>query len=191
MADTRKNRPHWLETLNGPRHEIALQVFLAIVLFHWLEHLFQGFQVYVLGWPVPKAMGFLGYFFPWLMRTESLHYFYALVMLIGLWILRPGFTNPVERRWWTASLVLQFFHHIEHLLLFIQALTGHYLAGRAVPTSLLQLWVPRVELHLFYNTVVFVPMAVAMYYHMFPLPTEASAQQCTCSWERRGDPAVA
>jgi len=30
------------------------------------------------------------------------------------------------------------------------------------------LWVPRVELHLFYNTIVFIPMVVAMYFHMFP-----------------------
>jgi hypothetical protein len=37
-----------------------------------------------------------------------------------------------------------------------------------VPTSLLQVWVPRVELHLFYNTIVFVPMVIAMYFHMFP-----------------------
>jgi hypothetical protein len=35
--------------------------------------------------------------------------------------------------------------------------------GNAVPTSILQLWFPRLELHLFYNTVVFVPMVVAMY----------------------------
>ena len=45
---------------------------------------------------------------------------------------------------------------------------GHNLFGRPVPTSLMQLWVPRVELHLFYNTIVFIPMVIAMYYHMFP-----------------------
>lgn len=172
-----------LDTLNGRRHELALQVFLVIVLGHWAEHLLQAFQIYVLGWPVPQALGLLGYFYPPLIKSETLHYGYAVVMLIGLWVLRPGF--PVggrDRRWWTVALVIQFFHHIEHLLLLIQAQTGHNLAGRPVPTSLVQLIVPRVELHLFYNTIVFIPMVVAMYYHMFPSAAEASAQRCTCSW---------
>jgi len=46
-----------------------------------------------------------------------------------------------------------------------------------------QIWVPRVELHLFYNTIVFIPMVVAMYYHMFPTKSDARAQKCTCNWE--------
>ena len=171
------------EELNGARHEIALQVFMVIVLAHWAEHLFQAIQIYVLGWPVPEARGLIGYFIPWLIRSEALHYAYAVVMLIGLWLLRPGFTGTRDRRWWTAALGIQFVHHFEHLLLIIQAMTGHNLAGRPVPTSLIQLWVPRVELHLFYNTIVFIPMVVAMYYHMFPSPSESKAYRCTCSWD--------
>jgi hypothetical protein len=54
-----------------------------------------------------------------------------------------------------------------------------------VPTSIVQLWVPRVELHLFYNTVVFIPMMIAMYYHMFPPLFESSRPQCTCAWDHR------
>jgi hypothetical protein len=42
--------------------------------------------------------------------------------------------------------------------------------------------VPRVELHLFYNTVVFIPMVIAMYYHLFPTAVEASRQSCSCAW---------
>ena len=59
-----------------------------------------------------------------------------------------------------------------------------------MPTSLIQLWVPRVELHLFYNTIVFIPMVIAMYYHLFPPAAESTAQnvergqQCTCAWHR-------
>jgi hypothetical protein len=173
--------PTFAERLNGPRHELALQVFMVIVLAHWAEHLLQAFQIYVLGWPVPEARGALGYFYPWLIRSEALHYGYALVMLAGLWLLRPGFTG-VSRRWWTIALGIQFFHHIEHGLLQAQAILGHNLFGRPVPTSLVQLWVPRVELHLFYNTIVFIPMVIAMYYHMFPPLTEASTQKCTCAW---------
>jgi hypothetical protein len=51
-----------------------------------------------------------------------------------------------------------------------------------VPTSLIQLWIPRVELHLFYNTIVFIPMVIGMYYHLFPPAAERSTFQCTCAW---------
>lgn len=172
------------DRLNGSQHELALRLFMAIVLTHWAEHLLQAFQIYVLNWPVPQARGLLGYFYPWLIRSEALHYGYAVVMLAGLWVLRPGFTGVGDRRWWTVALGIQFFHHIEHLLLLIQAQSGHNLMGRPVPTSLVQLLVPRVELHLFYNTIVFIPMVVAMYYHLFPSASEAMAQKCTCSWDR-------
>jgi hypothetical protein len=174
----------FLGQINGPRHELALRLFMVIVLAHWAEHLLQALQIYALGWPVPEARGLLGYFYPWLIRSELLHYGYAVVMLAGLWMLRPGFTAPRERQWWTLALCIQFFHHIEHALLFGQALTGHNLFGRPVPTSLVQLWVPRVELHLFYNTIVFIPMVIAMYHHMFPAPEEAGGHQCTCAWHR-------
>ena len=175
----------WLERLNGPRHERALQLFMVIVLAHWAEHLLQAFQIYALGWPVPQARGVLGVFFPWVIRSEILHYGYALVMLAGLWILRPGFIGTLDRRWWTMALAIQFFHHIEHALLQGQAILGQNLFGRPVPTSLAQLWVPRVELHLFYNTIVFVPMVIAMYFHMFPPASEARKPQCTCVWNHR------
>lgn len=174
-----------VERLNGPLHERALQLFMVIVLAHWAEHLLQALQIYVLGWPVPESLGALGYFYPWLVRSELLHYGYALVMLAGLWLLRRGFTGVQDRRWWTVALCIQFFHHFEHALLQGQFLLGQNLLDRPVPTSLAQLWVPRVELHLFYNTIVFVPMVVAMYYHMFPPQEEAAPQQCTCAWHSR------
>ena len=174
----------FLQRLNTEWHERALQGFMVIVLAHWAEHLLQAIQIYALGWPVPQARGILGYFFPYLVTSEILHYGYALVMLTALWMLRPGFTGVSDRKWWTIALSIQFFHHIEHFLLQGQYLLGHNLFGRPVPTSLVQLWVPRVELHLFYNTIVFIPMMVAMYYHMFPPPAEAGQQQCTCAWHR-------
>jgi hypothetical protein len=173
----------FLDRLNGRHHEFALRTFMVIVLAHWGEHLFQAFQIYVLGWPVPKALGMLGLIYPWLIRSELLHYAYALVMLVGIWMLRPGFTGVVDRKWWTVSLGIQFFHHVEHFLLLMQAATGHNLMGRPVPTSLIQLWVPRVELHLFYNTIVFVPMMIAMYYHLFPPAAERTTFRCTCAWD--------
>jgi hypothetical protein len=176
-----------VERLNGRHHELALRVFMVIVLAHWGEHLFQAFQIYVLGWPVPQALGMLGMVFPWLIRSELLHYGYALVMLVGLWMLRPGFTGVLDRRWWTIALWIQFWHHIEHLALLMQVAVGHNLAGRPVPTSFVQLVVPRVELHLFYNTVVFVPMIIGMYYHMFPPETEHASFECACAWYREAE----
>lgn len=181
----------FVDRLNGPGHELALRAFMVIVLAHWAEHLLQALQIYALGWPVPESRGALGHFFPWLVKSETLHYGYAIVMLAGLWVLRPGFRGVSDRRWWTIALGIQFFHHIEHALLQTQALLGQNLFGQPVPTSLVQLWVPRVELHLFYNTIVFIPMVVAMYYHMFPPSPDAAAQKCSCAWHRGRVPATA
>jgi hypothetical protein len=38
-----------------------------------------------------------------------------------------------------------------------------------------------VELHLFHNTIVFLPMAIAMYYHLFPPATEKNQPVCSCA----------
>jgi len=166
--------------LNGPWHERALQAFMVVVLAHWAEHLAQAYQVYVLAWPPHQAGGVLGQTFPWLVHSEVLHYGYALIMLAGLWTFLPGFVGR-SHTWWLVALVIQFWHHIEHALLQSQVIAGRTLFGAAVPTSILQLWFPRLELHLFYNTVVFVPMMVAMYYHLFPSAPEGAAMRCSCA----------
>src|SRR5499425_3417202 len=170
------------EKLNSRWHERALQIFMVIVLAHWGEHLVQAYQIYVMHWPRPKALGLLGLFYPWLIQTETLHYGYALVMLIGLWVLRKGFTGP-SHTWWMVALGIQFWHHIEHFLLIYQATVHHNFWHKPVPCSVLQLVFPRVELHLFYNTIVFIPMVVAMYKHMFPGEGEGNPR-CTCEWGR-------
>ena len=89
-----------IDRLNGVWHKPALLTFTAIVLAHWAEHLTQAFQIYVLKWPIPKALGFLGLFYPWLVKSEVLHYLYALVMLVGIWVFRKGFKGRA-RMWWT------------------------------------------------------------------------------------------
>lgn len=171
--------------LNGVWHERALQIFLAVVLAHWAEHLAQAFQVYFLGWTVEASRGVLGLWFPWLVSSELLHYAYALVMLVGIWVLLPGFTG-VSRPWWIASLAIQFWHHIEHALLQVQALVGQNLFNSPIPMSLVQIWIPRVELHLLYNSLVFAPMMVAMYHHMFPPEGDVAHMRCTCAVRPRG-----
>jgi len=169
-----------LAWLNGRHHKAALNVFMVVVAAHWAEHIVQAYQIWVLGWPRPQARGVLGQFFPWLVTSETLHYGYALVMLLFLFLLRPGFTGRA-RTWWTVALVIQFWHHIEHLLLLIQAQSGHNFWGKPVPTSVLQLVFPRVELHLFYNSIVFIPMVIAMYLHARPSPAEQRKMACSCA----------
>ena len=173
-----------LRKLNEEWHERVLWAFTAIVLAHWAEHLLQAYQIYALHWPRPKAGGFLGLFYPWMVKSEALHYGYAIIMLIGIYLLREGFIGR-SATWWTICLCIQIWHHFEHGLLQMQAILQHNFFGSPVPMSILQLVVPRVELHLFYNAAVFIPMVVAMYYHKFPTDGERAHQTCSCALKPR------
>lgn len=152
----------WLRQLNGPWHRRALSAYMVVVFGHWAEHIAQAYQVFVLEWNRPDAGGVLGLWLPQLASSEVLHFVYNLGLLLGLVCLRAGFHSRA-RAWWTAALAIQAWHFFEHLLLQAQWLTGFYLFGASQQTSLLQLWVPRVELHFLYNSVVFVPMLVALF----------------------------
>jgi hypothetical protein len=177
------------DKLNGIWHEKALWAYTAIVLAHWAEHFVQAFQIYVMGWKLADARGVLGLYFPALIKSELLHYGYALVMLVCFWILRKGFVGR-SYTWWMVAFWIQFWHHIEHGLLQAQAILGSNLAGSPVPLSLAQFVIPRVELHLFYNTLVTIPMVIAMFYHMFPTPEEEAHTNCSCSWHPKSQPSM-
>ncbi|WP_246249716.1 hypothetical protein [Actinomadura litoris] len=179
------HRPTWMTRLNAGGHRTGLNVFFLIVLGHWAEHLVQAYQIWVLGRPVPESRGILGQWFPWLIKSEGLHYGFAVVMLVAFILLRPGFSGR-SRTWWNIALGIQVWHHFEHLLLLIQAQSGHNIGGRAVPTSIIQLLVPRVELHLFYNAVVFAPMVVAMLLHRRDAAAAGpgGARSCDCAVAR-------
>jgi hypothetical protein len=172
-----------LGALNGRYHRAALNAFLVVVVAHWAEHIVQAYQIWVMHRPRPASRGILGQFYPWLVKSEWLHYGYALVMLVFLFLLRPGFVGRAKA-WWTVALVIQFWHHIEHLLLLLQAQTHHNYFGKSVPTSVLQLAFPRVELHLFYNSIVFIPMVIGMYLHARPTVKELNAMACSCVGHR-------
>ena len=176
------------ESLNTRWHRAALLSFLGIVLFHWLEHIIQAYQFFVMHWPRPMSMGLVGMYYPWLMKSEVLHYGFALVMLIGLWVLRKGFTGT-SRTWWMVAFWIQFWHHFEHFILFYQAQTQQFWFGGTVPTSVGQIWIPRIELHLIYNALVFIPMVVAMYYHTYPPARDTVKAMCMCA--RHRTPALA
>lgn len=165
--------------LNGRHHLAAVTLFTLVVVAHWGEHVAQAVQIWALDTPRPQARGILGDFFPWLVSSEWLHYGYAIVMLIGLALLRGGFVGRA-RRFWDIALYIQVWHHFEHLLLLIQAQTGTTIGDSKVPTSILQLFFPRVELHLFYNAIVTIPMVIAVVLHLRPSRTELAAMQCSC-----------
>lgn len=169
-----------LHALNGRWHFAALVTFGVVVSAHLVEHLVQAVQIWALGWTRPEAGGVLGLAFPWLITSEWLHFGYAVVMIVGLALLLPGFAGQA-RTWWRISLWIQAWHFFEHLLLFVQAQAGVNLLGRPMPTSIVQVFLPRVELHLFYNAVVMIPMAVALAYHLYPRRSERAASACTCS----------
>nr|MDT0656865.1 hypothetical protein [Micromonospora sp. DSM 115978] len=180
MAYQRTNpKTGLLDQINGPHHRAAVNIFAFIVVAHWAEHIVQAVQIWGLGWTRPQSRGVLGMPFPWLVEQEWLHYGYALIMLVGFWALRKGFVGQ-SRSWWMLAFWIQVWHHFEHLILLLQWHTGLYLAGKAAPTSIIQLIVPRVELHLFYNAVVTLPMLVAMYYHLRPNRVDAAAMTCSC-----------
>jgi hypothetical protein len=156
-------RAHVAAWLNGPGHARALVVFLALVCAHMLEHVAQAIQVYALGWPRDQALGLLGLVWPWLVQSEWLHFTDVLLTLVGLLILRSGFRGEA-RRWWTAAIIVGTWHLFEHSLLLGQALTRSTLWGAPQPTSVLQLIVPRIELHLVYNGVVLAAIFTALAY---------------------------
>jgi len=183
-----------VEALNTRYHKVGLRIFMVIVLAHWAEHIVQALQIWALGMERPAAKGVLGFVFPWLVESEALHYGYAIIMLVGLFLFRPGFVGQ-SRKWWDAALVIQFWHHIEHFLLLGQAVAGTNLFGQAVPTSVAQLAIGRVELHLFYNAVVFIPMVVAMALHIRPPKEDLQKMMCSCathahSHKREREPAT-
>lgn len=152
-------RPMSMDRSRSSRRALAL--FMVVVLGHWAEHLFQAFQIWGLGWPPDRALGALGLVAPDLVRSEWLHWSYNLFVFGGIVFLSPAFDGPA-RRWWGAAGVTQGWHFAEHMLLLVQASIGKNLLGAEAPTSLVQLVVPRVELHLFYNAIVTGLMVVGL-----------------------------
>lgn len=169
-----------LTKLNTVWHQRAMWIFFAIVVAHWVEHLVQAGQIWLLGWNRPDSRGVVGQWFPVVVTEEWLHLGYAVIMLAGLLLLLPGMTGRA-RLWWKIAIAIQIWHFAEHFLLWLQAALDQPFFGQPIATSVVQLAFPRVELHLFYNVAVFLPMLVAMYFHMVPPAKElAEPSRCTC-----------
>lgn len=165
LARARRQGPvHGLviDVLNGSSHLPSLLIYLLIVGGHFAEHALQIVQVFVLGWDRPDAGGLLGLLFPTAAANETLHFTYNTLQITGLILLAPGFRQaPLALRWWLAALVLQSWHWLEHAFLIWQHATGIYFYGAIKQMSILERFVPRVELHFAYNLLAFVPTMVA------------------------------
>jgi hypothetical protein len=168
-----------LANLNGRHHKQALILFTLAVTVHYFEHIGQAVEVLGLGWKSKDAGGFIGLLYPPAVTSEIMHYSFAVFMTIGFWVLRPAFKGRALR-WWTLAFVIEFWHHFEQFLLITQHYAHHYLFGGTEPTSVLQIFFPRLELHLFYNTIVAIPMVVALVFHFRPDASERARAVCNC-----------
>lgn len=163
MTALQMNKNNFMGKLNTVWHEKALWVYIAIVLGHFSEHLVQVYQVYVMGWLPKQAGGVLGLWFPWLAESEVLHILYNGSMWIGIILLYQGIKSiqGPTKTYWNIALVFQSWHLFEHVILMYQYLTKNFWFGGTVQTSVGQIWFSRVELHFFYNLIVFIPLAIA------------------------------
>lgn len=144
------------------RYLHVVTLFALVVLAHWVEHVVQVIQIHVLGVPPQRALGAVGWAFPGLVESEWLHFAFNLVLLVGLVVLLDTFRGR-PRTWWQLAIAAQCWHFFEHWLLFAQAQTGARFFGTDAPTSVLQLIVPRADLHLVYNGVVTVVVLIALF----------------------------
>lgn len=112
--------------------------------------------------PPEESLGVLGLWFPGVATSEWLHYVYNALVLGGLLLIRGRFHGRASL-WWNVAICIQLWHHIEHAILLGQSASGNNLFGARAPSSVLQLIVPRVELHLAYNALVTVPIALALW----------------------------
>lgn len=142
---------------------MKMKLFGGLMIAHWLEHLFQIYQVYIQHVDRACALGMLGMRYPWLVRTEVLHFGFAVLTVFGFWFAAQNyFDSWTAAKVWAVGFFASVWHLCEHTLLFSQAVSHHNLFGRPVPVSLLQLFFPRIELHLFYNSIVTILMVAAL-----------------------------
>jgi hypothetical protein len=199
--------------LNTIWHRPALLLFTLIVLEYWCEQFVRLFQVHVLLRPIDQSLGMLGTFWPWLVQSELSHYLVAVSMLIGLWLLRKGFTGRA-RVWWMLALGIQFWVHIKSALIEYQIIAGHDFLDAPVPIGLIQmlgliegpaatgfnglltgppshpvnalLFVVRgVEVHMIYSTIVIIPLCIGVLFHLFPSRVEEQHMGCRCACNKR------
>jgi hypothetical protein len=168
---------HW--RINGEWHRWALLVAFAPILFHMFEHVLQVTQVYVLNVDRADALGLLGIWLPRLMRAEVVHFGFSVYTLLAILLLGGAIVG--RARWFgVIALSVQSWHLFEHTLLLTQRSIDNFFLGTAGPSSLVELLIPRVELHFVYNATVFTGILVAMLLHAYPPRGETARPRCGC-----------
>ena len=119
-----------------------MKLFYTVLKLHFLEHLAQMIQVYILNMPRTESLGLIGLWFPYLIRSEWLHFGFAIYTLNGIY----RYTNN------KTAFYLQLFHTVEHIILINQYFLGY------AATGIGGIWFPRIELHFFYNLIVLLPL---------------------------------
>lgn len=125
-----------------------------IVYFHLFEHLTQMVQLHWLGWSRMDSLGILGLFYPFLVRSEILHYGFSLFMVI--------FMIPLsyKNEYYYTATILALLHHVEHFGLLMQYLFQDYWFNESRPMTFLEQFIPRIELHFIYNLIVLTPIII-------------------------------
>ena len=139
-----------------------LVIYLTLITAHFFEHVVQMLQLYILHWPRAQCLGLLGLKYPMLVHNELLHFTFAVITLLGLFLFKP--VSAQAYRWWNNTINVSIFHLGEHSLLLYQYITKNYLFGGTTPTAIGQIWFPRLELHFFYNLIISVFLTIFIYY---------------------------
>jgi hypothetical protein len=147
---------------HGKEHKRLLALYMAVVVLHACEHILQLYQFAVLGWARPASGGLLGLWAPQLAMSELLHFGYNSFQLVGLLALLGGFKGRA-RTMWIIATCLQGWHWFEHALIQMQWITKLYLYNGPKQMSVLEILLPRIELHFLYNMIVLIPTVIAVY----------------------------
>ena len=172
--------------INGPWHGRALLILFAPILFHMFEHTTQAVQVYVLNVQREDALGLLGVWMADLIRGEAVHFSFALYTLASI-LLVGGAGVGLARSFGLMAVAVQSWHLFEHSLLIYQRTVDSFFFGASEPTSLMQLLVPRVELHFIYNSAVFAAIVIALLLHAYPPRGETVRSSCDCAMDTQAE----
>lgn len=139
--------------------------FMLVLLGHFVEHVYQLGQIHGAHTARPMALGLFGGWWPALVKTETMHYGFAAFMLAGLVWFWPKFAWHVDHGhhapvfWWTAALIFQCWHFLEHNVLAFQLLTDR--ARESLGTMLFG--IERAELHATYTLITLLLTAAAVH----------------------------
>ena len=171
-------RTPWSTRLGGfvPRFRLGADtvalLFLEMLIlqgFHEMEHIVQVIQRTVLG--IGSGAGMLGSAFD----VEPVHMIYNLGFLVLIALVYEGCRRDrsvIPRNaglvmgLLTASYVFQGFHTVEHVVKMVQ----FFQTGMNGTPGIVGQWIPVVFLHLFYNTMLYVPVVIAFFVGGFHVP---------------------